>query len=164
MALAREALGVGRMGEHGAGEVGAADRLARRAARRERRVVDRVAVAPQELRHPLGASLAVGARVEQALEQPRVVVVDPVAEHVQVLVGPVDRRDLGRRQQADAGCGRGRERLVDPVDGVVVGEREQLDAGGDRRRHDRPGLELAVGVARVRLQIERRHGVEVYDV
>ncbi len=54
--------------------------------------------------------------------------VDPVAEHVQVLVGPVDGGDLGGGHHAHAVQRAGGERLVDAVDGVVVGQRQQLDA------------------------------------
>ena len=126
----REPLGVGGMGEHRGREMRAPDRLAGGAARGERRVVERVAAARSSAGHPLGAQLAVRARAAQPLEQQPIVVVDAVAEDVQVLVAGVDRRDLGRRQQRRSRARRRpRERLVDAVDGVVVAEREQLDAG-----------------------------------
>ena len=80
--------------------------------------------------------------------------VDPVAEDMQVLEVPVDRRDLGCRHHAHAVDRARRERLVDAVDGVVVGQREQVYA--------RPGgvldylgsRQLAVRMQRMRLEIE----------
>ena len=47
-----------------------------------------------------------------------------------------------------------RDRLGDPGDGVVVGERQQLHARLGGALHDLGGAERAVGVGRVRLQVE----------
>ena len=85
MALACKARLVVGVGEHGGSEVGAPDRLAGGAARRERRVVDRVAGVGEQAGHSFGTQLAVRARLVQALEQARVAVVDAVAEDVEVL-------------------------------------------------------------------------------
>jgi hypothetical protein len=74
----------------------------------------------QLLRHRVGTALAVGARIEQALAEQGAAVVDPVAEHVQVLVVAVNGRDLGGRDDPHAVHGSGGQRLVNPVDRVVV--------------------------------------------
>ena len=55
--------------------------------------------------------------------------VDPVAEHMQVLVLPVHRRDLRGGNDADPVNRTGSERLIDPVDRVVIRERKQLHPG-----------------------------------
>ena len=120
MALFGEPFGVRRVREHRGREMGPPDRLAGRLARLDRRRVHLEAELAKPVRHRVGTTLAVRARVEQALAQQRAAVVDPVAEHVQVLVLAVDRRDLGGRDDPDAVHGTGRERLVDTVDGVVI--------------------------------------------
>ena len=84
--------------------------------------------------------------------------VDPVAEHVQVLEWPVDRRDLRGRDHAHAVQSARGQRLVDAVHGVVVGQRQQLHAGAGRVLDDLGGGEVAVGVQRVGLQVEGRRG------
>ena len=94
-------------------------------------------------RRPCGARArgAVGAEAPRARRASAgVVVVDAVAEDVEVLALAVDRRELGRRARARRPCARaGRERLVDAVDRVMVGQREQLDARrGGRARPPRP--------------------------
>ncbi len=48
----------------------------------------------------------------------------------------------------------GAQRLGDAGDGVVVGEREQLDPGARGAIDHLGGLERAVGVGGVRLQVE----------
>jgi hypothetical protein len=82
-------------------------------------------------------------------------VVDAVAEDVQVVAVPVERGDLGRGDDAHAVLAAGGERLVDAVDRVVVGQREQLHPGGRRPGHDFGRGQRAVGVKRMRLQVER---------
>ena len=47
--------------------------------------------------------------------------------------------------------------LLDAVDGVVVAERQQLDAGRGGRGDQIADGQLAVGVERVRLQVDARH-------
>ena len=103
-----------------AARCGPPDRLAGRLARLDRSRVHLEPELAQPVRHRVGTALAVRARVEQAFAEQRAAVVDPVAEHVQVLVLAVDRRDLGGRDHPDAVHGPGRERLVDTVDGVVI--------------------------------------------
>ena len=132
MALGGEPLRVGRVSEHGGRQMRPADRLPGRLARLDRRGVDRVPERPQPLRHRVGAALAVRPGVLQPLAEQRAAVVDPVAEHMQVLVLPVDRRDLGCRHDPHAMNGTGGKRLVDPIDGVVIGKREQLHARRSR--------------------------------
>jgi hypothetical protein len=78
-------------------------------------------------------------------------VVDAVAEHVEVLVGSVDRRDLGGGHHAHAVEGPGGQGLVHARDRVVVGEREQLHARQGGVLHHLGGRQLAVGVQRMRL-------------
>ena len=51
-----------------------------------------------------------------------------------------------------------RERLVDAVDGVVVGQREQLDVGSRGVLDHADDRKVAVGVERVRLQVEDQGG------
>ena len=82
--------------------------------------------------------------------------VDPVAEHVQVLVLAVDRGDLGGGHHPHAVERAGRQRLVHAVHGVVVGERQQPHAGLGGVLHHLGRRELAVGVQRVRLEVEGR--------
>ena len=112
---------------HGRREVRAPDRLARGLARLDRRRVDLEAELAQRSAIASARRSRSRAGVEQALAQERAAVVDPVAEHVQVLVRAVDRRDLGGRHHAHPVDGAGGQRLVDAVDRVVVGQREQLD-------------------------------------
>jgi hypothetical protein len=139
------------MREHGGRQVRAPDRLAGRLARLDRGWVDLEAELAQPARHRVRAALAVGAGVEQTLAQQGAAVVDAVAEHVQVLVLPVDRRDLGGGHDTHAVDRAGGEGLVDPVHGVVVGQREQLHAGRGGVLDHLGGRQLAVGVERVRL-------------
>jgi hypothetical protein len=101
------------MGERRLGEVRAADRPVARAARRERRLVQRPPQLAQRAGHPLGARDALGAVVGQRAQEIRVGVVDPVADDVQVLAGRIGRRDLHRRDHRDALRARGVERLGD---------------------------------------------------
>ena len=84
-------LGVGGVGEHGGGQMGAADRLPGRRAAAQRAVVDRVAEVAEQAGHPLGAQFAVRAGLAQALEQQPIAVVDGVAEDVEVLIARVHR-------------------------------------------------------------------------
>jgi hypothetical protein len=146
------------MAEHSGSQVRASDRLAGLATRGEHAVVDRVAHLLEQIGHASRAGLAVLAGAAQALEQPRVVVVDAIAKYVQVLVAGVDRRDLSGREQPDAvRCGGGK-RIIDTVDGVVVAEREQLDSRRRRGRYDIRDGKIAVGMARVRLEVDPLHG------
>jgi hypothetical protein len=147
------------MAEGGLGEVRAADGPVRGAARGERLLVERPAQLVQRGGHPVGAAQAVGAVVGQGGEQLRVAMVDAVAEDVEILVRRVDRRDLDRGHDADPDLARGGQRLLDSVDRVVVGEREHLDPGRRRPTHDLRRRERPVGVRRVRLQVEPRHGL-----
>ena len=118
--------------------------------------IDLEAELAQAFGHRLRATLAVAAGVEQALGEQRAAVVDPVAQHVQVLVDAVDGRDLCGGHDAHAAEGARRERLVDPVDGVVVGERQQLDARAGRVLDHLGRRQVAVRVQRMRLEIEGR--------
>jgi hypothetical protein len=54
-----------------------------------------------------------------------------------------------------------RQRLVHAGHRVVVGQREQAHAGGGGVLHHLGGRELAVGVERVRLQVEAQGAGEV---
>ena len=153
-ALLAQALGVRGVGEHRVGEVRAAQRQAGVPALGERAVVELEPELAQAVRHRLHAPAAVLAEVRERVAQRRVAVVELVAEHVQVLVLAVDRRELGRGRQAHAPLRRRGQRLGHAVDGVVVGQRQQLDAAARRERDHRGGRERAVGVRRVRLEIE----------
>ena len=88
--------------------------------------------------------------------------VDPVAEHVKVLVAAVDGGDLRGGDHGHAVLDTGAQRLVDAVHGVVVREREQLDARPRGVLHDLGGGQVTVRVQGVRLQVETglRHGPE----
>ena len=88
----------------------------------------------QRVGHAVRAPLAVGPEPGERVEERAAAVVDAVAEDVQVLPLAVDRRELRRRDQAEAASRRRLERLVDAVHRVMVGEREQLHARGVRRR------------------------------
>jgi hypothetical protein len=142
--------------EHRLRQVRPAHRLAGGLALGERRRVDGEAELLEPLRHGVRPALAIGARVAQALLEQRAAVVDPVPEHVQVLVLPVHGRDLGGGRDAHSVEGPGRERLVHAVHRVVVGEGEQLHAGLCGVRHHVGHRKRAVGVERMRLEIERR--------
>jgi hypothetical protein len=142
--------------ERGLGEVRAPDRLARRAALLEHRVVDRPSQLLERLAHPVRARGSVVAVAGELGQEVGVVVVEAVAEDVQVLELVLHAGDLRRRHDRDAADGLcGRDRLVDAVDRVVVGQREQLDAGLLGEADDLGGGQRAVGVDRVRLQVER---------
>ena len=51
-----------------------------------------------------------------------------------------------------------RQRFLDAVNGVMVAEREQLHAGCGGGRHQFRDRQLAIGVVRVRLQLDAFHG------
>ena len=154
MPLLGQPVRVGRVGQDGGGEMRSAHRLARRAARVDRGGVDLEPELTQAGGHRFRPALAVTAGVQQALGQQRAAVIDPVAEHVQVLVAAVDRRDLGGRHHPHAVQGARREGLVHAVDGVVVGEGEQLHPRPRGVLHHLGGGQLAVGVQRVGLEVE----------
>jgi hypothetical protein len=84
-------------------------------------------------------------------------VVDPVAEHVEVLVGAVHRRDLRGGHHAHAVEGAGGQRLVHAVDRVVVGQRQEAHARRGGVLDYLGGGELPVGVERMGLEVEA-HG------
>ena len=151
MPLFRESFRVGGVSQDGSRQVRPPDRLAGRLARLDRRRVDLEAELAKPLRHRVGTALAVRARVEQPLAQKGAAVVDPVTEHVQVLVHAVDGRDLGGRDHPNAVHGARRECLIHAVDRVVVGEREQLHPGRSGVLDHLGGGQFAVGVKRVRL-------------
>ena len=122
------------------------------------RVVDREAERAQVVGHGVDAAHAVGAEVVQRGEEGGVGVVDPVAEDVQVLVLGVHRRELDRGREFDV-LNTGRlERLGHTVDGVVVGQRKQRHACVRGPRDDVGRRQRAVGMRRVRLEVERRSG------
>ena len=120
------------MGEHGVGEVRAADRLAGLAARLERRVVELEAELAQAVGHLADPPRAVAAEVVQRGLELLVGVVELVAEDVQVLVRAVDGGQLGGGRERDAVLGGGGARLGHAVDRVVVGQRDELGARGGR--------------------------------
>jgi len=136
--------------------VGAADRLALRPPALEVGLVEDVAEAAQGVGHGLGPVLAVLTPRVQPAAQCRVLVIDQVPEHVQVLLVAVHGGDLDRRHQAKPEPGRGLGGGRDAVDRVVVAQREQLHAGLRRRGHHIRRLKRAVGVQRMALQIEGR--------
>jgi hypothetical protein len=123
--------------------------------------LDSALVEPRDdlLGAPHALLLGAGARGLDRLE------VDPVAEHVQVLVQLVHARDLHRRDELDAGrvgCGL---RLGEAIDRVVVAERQNCHARIARRLHHPGGGQLAVREGRVRLKLDHvrpqpsvRHG------
>ena len=85
------------MGEHGVGQVRAADRLAGGAAGSERRVVELEAELAQAVGHLVDAPCAVAAEVVQRGGEVGVGGFELVAEDVQVLVLAVDGGQLGGR-------------------------------------------------------------------
>ena len=159
VALLREPLGVGGMREHGGGQVRAPDRLARRLARLDRRGVDLEAELAQPLRHRVGAALAV-ARGRRAGARPAARCGGRSRSRARA--GP--RSAPSTAEISVAGTTRtpctapGGERLVDAVDRVVVGQREQLHPGRGGVLDHLGGRQLAVGVERMRLEIEGRGG------
>ena len=84
---------------------------------------------------------AIGTELGQRLEQARGVVVDEVAEHVEVLAVAVERGELDGGDHAEAVSRARLQRLVDAVHRVMVGERQQLHArvGGGRDHIARGG-------------------------
>jgi hypothetical protein len=127
--LALKAHPVGRMVESSLSEVRPADR-------RALREVELEAAIAQRLGHADGAGRAIGAERGQRTEQRDGLVVDEVAEDVEVVELPVDRRELDRRHEAEAKSRARLHRLVDAVHRVMVGERQQLHARVGRRRYD----------------------------
>ena len=128
--LALEAHPVRRMIESSLSEVRTADR-------RALRQVELQPTVAQRLGHADGAGRPVGLEGGERAEQGDRPVVDEVAEDVQVLEVPVDRRELDRRHEAEAKSRARLQRLVDAVHRVMVGERQQLHARVGGRRHDR---------------------------
>ena len=135
--LALEAHPVGRMVEGSLSEVRPADRL-------PLGEVELQAAVAQRLGHADGARRAVGAEGGEGTEERDRPVVDEVAEDVQVLDSPVDRRELDRRHEAEATSRARLHRLVDAVHRVMVGERQQLHARVRGRRHDGPRWQRAL--------------------
>jgi hypothetical protein len=162
--LGREPLGVVGMGEHGRGEVRPAHGLAGLLARIDGGVVHREAELAQTGGHVVRAALAIGPGVRQALLEQGAAMVDPVAQHVQVLVRAVDRGDLGGGGDAHTVQGAGGKRLVHPVHRVVIRERQQLDARLGGVRHDVGDPQLAVGVKRMGLEVEGRRAHRREDI
>jgi hypothetical protein len=116
------------MGDDGFGEVGAPDRLARLCAGRQHGLVELELELTQGVGHCPGSPQALRPIAVEPGPEVRVLRVEPVAEDVEILGAPVERRDLDPGDEPDAptlgfGCG-----LGDAVDRVMVGEREQLDA------------------------------------
>ena len=120
----------------------------------DRRGIDLPAQLLQQIGHAIGAALAVAAGVLEAGAEGLVLDVDPVAEDVQVLPALVDGGQLGGPNEPDAGGLGGLLGLDDAVDGVVVAEGQELHAGLGRVGDHRGGVEGAVGVDRVRLEVE----------
>ena len=110
--------------------------------------------APQLVDHAVGTAGAVGAEAVERLEQRLVAVVDPVAEDVDVGCRLVADAQLDRGYEREVVLGRGPQRLLDAADRVVVGEREHPHPGRGGGRDDVARGQLAVGVDRVRLQVE----------
>jgi hypothetical protein len=129
--LALEAHPVGRMVERRLSEMGPADRGALRQLERE-------PARAQGFGHAHRARGAVGAEGAERVEQRRGVVVDEVAEDVEVLALPVEGRELDGGHDAQAASQARLQRLVDAVHRVMVGQRQQLHAGVGRRGHDGP--------------------------
>ncbi len=155
--LVPQSRGVRGRGEHRFGQVRAPDRLAGGDALLELRAVELEAELLQRRGHPQRALLAVGEELGESRGEGRVGVVDVVAEDVQFarrLPVGVDRGDLDRGNHLHAVALARAQRLGDAGDGVVVAQRQQLDAGARGALHDLGGLERAVGVRRVRLQVE----------
>ena len=147
------------MGEHGVGQVRTADRLAGLAARLQRRVVELEAELAQAVGHLGDPPCPVAAEVVQRRLELLVRVVELVAEDVQVLVPAVDGGQLGGGREREAVAGGGVARLGHAVDRVVVRQRDELGAGGGRVGDHVGGRQGAVGMDRVRLQVEGRgHG------
>ena len=137
-------------------QVRAPERVARRAASPQLAVVELEAGLAQPIGHRQHSPLAVRAQVFEGRAERGIAVVDQVAQDVQLLVGLVHRGQLRRRHHLDARLGSRRQRLLDARDRVVVGQRQQLYSGRGRGAHDRGRRQFAVGVQRVRLQVERR--------
>jgi hypothetical protein len=144
------------MGQHRRCQVRPAHRLAGLLARVDGGLVHREAELPEPRGHLVRAALAIRPGVGQALLEQGAAMVDPVAQDVQVLVLAVDRGDLSGGRDAHAVQGARGERLVHPVHGVVIRQGQQLDPGLGGVRHHVGHLQLAVGVQRMRLQIEGR--------
>ena len=157
-----EPLCVGRVGQHRRGQVRASHGLAG-APGRHRRWIDLEAELVQAGGHGLGPPFAIAPGLQQPGGQHRVVVVDAVAEDVQVLEFPVHGGDLRGGHDLDAVLGPGGQGLVDPVHRVVVGQREKLHSGLCRRRHHTLRRQLTVGVDGVGLKVECRnaHGANI---
>jgi hypothetical protein len=129
--LAFEAHPVGWMVKGGLSEVRTADRG-------PLRQVERKPAGAKRLGHPDRARGAIGTEAFERFTQRRRTVVDPVPEDVQVVPVAIERRQLDRRDEAEAASQARLERLVDAVHRVMVGQREQLHARVGRGRDDRP--------------------------
>ena len=88
----------------------------------------------QGIGHAPGPGGPIGTELGQRLEQSRGAVVEPVAEEVEVLPVVVERRELDRRDHAEAASRARLQRLVDAVHRVMVGQRQELHprVGGGR--------------------------------
>ena len=91
---------------------------------------------PELCRHGVGAVVAVLAEVVERVEEVGRLVVQPVAEDVEVLVVAVQGGELGRGDELDVVVDCRFRCFLDPADGVVVGQGEQLDARVRGRLHD----------------------------
>ena len=158
--------GVGGRGEHGLGQVGAPDRLAGGDTSLDLRFVQLEAELLERRGHPQRALLAVGEELGELLGEDRAGVVDAVTEDVQFawrLRVCIDRGDLDRGDHAHAVTLARAQRLGDAGNGVVVAQREQLHPGARCALHHLGGLERAVGVGGMGLQVEAdRHRAGAY--
>src|SRR5262245_12475891 len=123
---------VGWMVERSLGQMGATDRGTLRK-------VEREAEPAHRFRHAKRARGAVGAKVDERVEQRGRPVIDEVAEDMDVLALPVEGGELDGGHESDAASRARLERLVDAVHRVMVGQRQQLDARVGGRRDHRAG-------------------------
>ena len=105
-----------RMTDDRLGEVRAADRLAGVGAPRQHVVVEVEPQFPERLGHPCRPAAAVTAEILERGAELGLLVIDPVAEDVQVASVDVECRDFNPGHEADAGRGRGDASLGDAID------------------------------------------------
>jgi hypothetical protein len=142
------------VGEHGVGQVRAAERLAGGLTRLQLGAVKLEAERLEPVRHRPDPAPAVGAEVRQRRAQLRVVVAQLVAAHVEVLELARHARQFRGGRAAQAVLPRGGKRLRDAVDRVVIGQRHERQTRRGGVRDDVRGGQRAVGVGGVRLEIE----------
>jgi hypothetical protein len=117
----------------------------------------------QALRHEPGALASTASDGGEAVDQNRVVGVDPERHDVNRDVLPRDR-ELRAADEADARGLSGLLRFREAAHDVVVGQRQDIDASLRRARDDRGRRQQSIGMGRMAVEVVTRHRAAVCEL